>query len=119
VHDRGLWRTLTRRAKPFLLVQDVLKVVASFYGITVCKILADRRTVDVVVPRQVAMYLAAEFTEKSMPEIGRRMGGRDHTTIIYSVRKIKETLDDRPGASRGGQTFSRPRSRTATRRRSG
>jgi chromosomal replication initiator protein len=53
--------------------------------------LSSRRTANVVRPRQVAMYLAKILTLRSLPEIGRRFGGRDHTTVLHAVRKI-ETL---------------------------
>jgi chromosomal replication initiator protein len=54
-------------------------------------LLSSRRTANVVRPRQVAMYLAKILTLRSLPEIGRRFGGRDHTTVLHAVRKI-ETL---------------------------
>ena len=50
---------------------------------------ASRRTANVVRPRQVAMYLAKTLTLRSLPEIGRRFGGRDHTTVLHAVRKIE------------------------------
>jgi chromosomal replication initiator protein len=53
--------------------------------------LSSRRTANVVRPRQIAMYLAKTLTLRSLPEIGRRFGGRDHTTVLHAVRKI-ETL---------------------------
>jgi chromosomal replication initiator protein len=51
--------------------------------------LSSRRTANVVRPRQVAMYLAKILTLRSLPEIGRRFGGRDHTTVLHAVRKIE------------------------------
>jgi chromosomal replication initiator protein len=52
-------------------------------------LLSSRRTANVVRPRQVAMYLAKTLTLRSLPEIGRRFGGRDHTTVLHAVRKIE------------------------------
>ncbi len=52
-------------------------------------ILSSRRTATVVRPRQIAMYLAKSLTLRSLPEIGRRFGGRDHTTVLHAVRKIE------------------------------
>jgi chromosomal replication initiator protein len=52
-------------------------------------LLSSRRTANVVRPRQVAMYLAKVLTLRSLPEIGRRFGGRDHTTVLHAVRKIE------------------------------
>ena len=62
-------------------------------------ILSSRRTAVVVKPRQVAMYLAKTLTMRSLPEIGRRFGGRDHTTVLHAVRKI-EGLSQTDGALR-------------------
>lgn len=63
-------------------------IVAKHYGIRVRDILSERRTADIVRPRQVAMWLCRRFTARSLPEIGRRFGGRDHTTVLHAVRKI-------------------------------
>ena len=56
------------------------------------EILSARRTANVVRPRQIAMYLAKILTLRSLPEIGRRFGGRDHTTVLHAVRKIEELV---------------------------
>ena len=63
-------------------------VVARHFGVTKTDLISVQRTQNVVLPRQVAMYLAKVMTPKSYPEIGLRFGGRDHTTVIHSVRKI-------------------------------
>ena len=55
--------------------------------------LSSRRTANVVRPRQIAMYLAKTLTLRSLPEIGRRFGGRDHTTVLHAVRKIENLSD--------------------------
>jgi len=69
-------------------IDDILKVVAKHYNVTRADILSQRRTANVVKPRQIAMYLAKVLTLRSLPEIGRRFGGRDHTTVLHAVRKI-------------------------------
>ena len=76
-------------------VEDIIRIVAEHSGITKQDILSSRRTANVVLPRQVAMYLAKTLTLRSLPEIGRRFGGRDHTTVLHAVRKIetKATAD--------------------------
>ena len=56
-------------------------------------LLSSRRTANVVRPRQVAMYLAKTLTLRSLPEIGRRFGGRDHTTVLHAVRKIENLVN--------------------------
>lgn len=63
-------------------------VVARHFGVTKTDLISERRTQNVVLPRQIAMYLAKVMTTRSYPEIGRRFGGRDHTTVIHSVRKV-------------------------------
>jgi chromosomal replication initiator protein len=55
-------------------------------------LLSSRRTANVVRPRQIAMYLAKTLTLRSLPEIGRRFGGRDHTTVLHAVRKIESLI---------------------------
>lgn len=69
-------------------MREIQKIVATVYGITVEDILSQRRTWNVVRPRQEAMWLAKRFTLHSLPEIGRRFNGRDHTTVLHAVRKI-------------------------------
>ena len=55
-----------------------------------------RRARNVARPRQVAMYLAKQLTSRSLPEIGRKFGGRDHTTVMHAVRKIEEIIGEDP-----------------------
>lgn len=71
-----------------LLIHDIQNAVARHFSVSKLDMISDRRTANVVLPRQVAMYLAKELTARSLPEIGRRFGGRDHTTVLYAVRKI-------------------------------
>jgi len=62
--------------------------VADYYKIKVADMYSKRRPSAIAGPRQVAMYLAKELTQKSLPEIGELFGGRDHTTVLHAVRKI-------------------------------
>ena len=85
-------RDLIRPAEPKRVrIEDIQRVVARQYNVSRADLLSSRRTANVVRPRQVAMYLAKVLTLRSLPEIGRRFGGRDHTTVLHAVRKI-ETL---------------------------
>lgn len=70
------------------LVESIIVIVAKHYDVTRVDMKSARRTADIVRPRQVAMYMARTFTLRSMPEIGRRFGNRDHTTVLHAVRKI-------------------------------
>ena len=72
-------------------IEEIQRIVARQYNVSRSDLLSSRRTANVVRPRQIAMYLAKTLTMRSLPEIGRRFGGRDHTTVLHAVRKI-ETL---------------------------
>ncbi|VTZ28215.1 chromosomal replication initiator protein DnaA, DNA-binding transcriptional dual regulator (fragment) [Methylocella tundrae] len=69
-------------------IEDIQKLVATHFNVSRADILSSRRTANVVRPRQIAMYLSKSLTLRSLPEIGRRFGGRDHTTVLHAVRKI-------------------------------
>jgi chromosomal replication initiator protein len=73
-------------------VEDIQRVVARHYNVPRTDLLSNRRTRMIVRPRQVAMYLAKMMTPRSLPEIGRRFGGRDHTTVLHAVRKIEDQI---------------------------
>jgi Bacterial dnaA protein helix-turn-helix len=72
-----------------LLVHEVQRLVAKHFKIKRADLLSPRRTMDCTLPRQIAMYLAKKATLRSLPEIGRRFGGRDHTTVLHAIRKIE------------------------------
>jgi chromosomal replication initiator protein len=83
-------RDLVRTREPKRVkIEDIQKLVATRFSVTRADILSARRTATVVKPRQIAMYLAKILTPRSLPEIGRRFGGRDHTTVLHAVRKIE------------------------------
>jgi chromosomal replication initiator protein len=87
-------RDLVRNREPKRVkIEDIQKLVASRYNVSRSDILSERRTAAVVKPRQIAMYLSKVLTPRSLPEIGRRFGGRDHTTVLHAVRKIEKALD--------------------------
>jgi len=69
-------------------VENIQKTVANFYKIKVADMYSKKRPASIAKPRQIAMYLAKELTQKSLPEIGELFGGRDHTTVLHAVRKI-------------------------------
>ena len=83
-------RDLVRTREPKRVkIEDIQKLVATHYNVSRADILSSRRTATVVRPRQIAMYLSKVLTLRSLPEIGRRFGGRDHTTVLHAVRKIE------------------------------
>lgn len=69
-------------------VENIQKTVADFYNIKVADMYSKKRPANIARPRQIAMYLAKELTQKSLPEIGELFGGRDHTTVLHAVRKV-------------------------------
>ena len=73
-------------------IEDILKVVSRHYNVGRNDLLSPRRAREVVMPRQIGMYLAKKLTARSLPEIGRRFGGRDHSTVLHAVRKIDEQM---------------------------
>jgi chromosomal replication initiator protein len=77
-------------------VEDILRVVSRHFAVSKADILSDRRHRSVVRPRQIGMYLAKQLTSRSLPEIGRRFGNRDHTTVLHAIRKIDREMGDNP-----------------------
>lgn len=70
-------------------IANIIRFVAKCHEVAVADILADRRTANLIRPRHIAMWLAKRMTTKSLPYIGQRFGGRDHTTVLSAVRKIE------------------------------
>ena len=77
-------------------IEDILRIVSRHYAVSKQDILSDRRHRSVVRPRQVGMYLAKHLTSRSLPEIGRRFGNRDHTTVLHAIRKIDREVGENP-----------------------
>ncbi len=81
---------LLRAHERRITIEDIQKRVAEHYGLRMADMLSARRARAVARPRQVAMYLAKQLTPRSLPEIGRKFGGRDHTTVMHAIRRIDE-----------------------------
>jgi chromosomal replication initiator protein len=81
---------LLRSCERRITIDEIQKKVAEHFNVRVADMHSARRARQVARPRQVAMYLAKQLTPRSLPEIGRKFGGRDHTTVIHAVRKIEE-----------------------------
>ena len=77
-----------------ITIDEIQRKVAEHYNIRLSDMHSARRARQVARPRQVAMYLAKQLTARSLPEIGRKFGGRDHTTVMHAVRKIEELSND-------------------------
>jgi chromosomal replication initiator protein len=92
--ERTLADLVRQRDARRVRIEDILRIVSRHYKVPRNELLSSRRSRDVVRPRQIAMYLAKSLTSRSLPEIGRRFGGRDHTTVLHSVRKVEQMIKD-------------------------
>ena len=73
-------------------IEDILRIISRHFGVSKGDLLSQRRHRSVVWPRQIGMYLAKQLTHRSLPEIGRRFGNRDHTTVLHAIRKIEGVI---------------------------
>jgi len=89
---RRVLRDLLHEEVRAVTVEDIQKQVANYYNIRLQDMRSKKRTRNVAFPRQVAMYCSKQLTSLSLPEIGEAFGGRDHTTVLYAVRKIDEMM---------------------------
>src|SRR6202000_679189 len=88
VHDA--LRDLLALQDKLVTIENIQKTVAEYYKVKVADLLSKRRSRSIARPRQVAMALAKELTNHSLPEIGDHFGGRDHTTVIHACKRVKE-----------------------------
>jgi chromosomal replication initiator protein len=90
-------RDLVQNAEPRRIkIEDILRIVSRHFGVSRGDLLSQRRHRSVVWPRQIGMYLAKQLTQRSLPEIGRRFGDRDHTTVLHAIRKIEGQIAGNP-----------------------
>jgi len=90
-----------------ITVDEIQKMVADYYKLKQADLLSERRTRAVARPRHVAMYLAKQLTTRSYPDIGRRFGGRDHTTVLHAVKRIEELKASEPGLATDLEAIAR------------
>jgi chromosomal replication initiator protein len=79
---------------PEISIERIQELVVERFGMTLQELTGDRRSQSIVYPRQVAMYLARELTDSSLPKIGKKFGGRDHTTVIHATSKIAKLIKE-------------------------
>jgi len=91
---RHVLRDLLHEEMRSISVEDIQKKVASYFNINVREMSSGKRTRNIAFPRQIAMYACKELTTMSLPEIGSNFGGKDHTTVLYAVRKINKMRED-------------------------
>jgi chromosomal replication initiator protein len=80
-----------------ITIDHILKEVSRFYSIPLDKLISPKRAHEIAHPRQIAMFLAHELTETSLPKIGEKLGGRDHTTVIYAIKKVSALINKDKG----------------------
>jgi chromosomal replication initiator protein len=83
---------MVKEAMKTISVEMVQKSVSEFYRIPLSEMRAKKRHKNIVLPRQVAMYLSRQLTNLSLPEIGNAFGGKDHTTVLHSCKKIEREI---------------------------
>ncbi|MFH0855578.1 MAG: chromosomal replication initiator protein DnaA [Candidatus Omnitrophota bacterium] len=89
-------KDLLREPKKLITIDFIQRCVAENFGVTLGELKTRKRNKNIVLPRQVAMYLSRELTDLSLPEIGQFFGGKDHTTVLHSYNKIKEGVKENP-----------------------
>jgi chromosomal replication initiator protein len=92
-----LLRDLLRANDRRVTIEEIQRKVAEHFNMRVADMHSDRRSRAVARPRQVAMFLSKQLTHRSLPEIGRKFGGRDHTTVMHAVKKVEELMADDHG----------------------
>jgi chromosomal replication initiator protein len=90
-------KDLLKETKRLITVDFIQRCVAEEFGVSLHDLKTKRRNKNIVLPRQIAMYLSRELTDLSLPEIGNHFGGKDHTTVLHSYNKIKEDLNSKSG----------------------
>src|SRR5690348_6620527 len=90
---QDLLHDLLRANERRVTIDEIQRRVAEHFNIKMAEMTSSRRARAVARPRQVAMYLSKQLTSRSLPEIGRKFGGRDHTTVIHAVKKIEELIE--------------------------
>jgi chromosomal replication initiator protein len=98
---------LLRAHEKKLTIDEIQRKVADYYGLKMTDLLSERRSREVARPRQIAMYLAKKLTPRSLPEIGRRFGNRDHTTVMHAVKKVEELRGKDPEIDSDVATLAR------------
>jgi len=94
-YTRNILKDLLRASERVVSIEDIQKAVSDHFNVRLSEMFSAKRARAIARPRQIAMYLCKEMTTKSLPDIGRKFGGRDHTTVIHAVKTIKklETSD--------------------------
>ena len=104
---QAILRPHLRGGEKRVTVDDIQKATAEHFGLKQADLISERRNRAIARPRQAAMWLAKQLTTRSLPDIGRRFGGRDHTTVLHAVRRIEELKAGDPQLTRDLETLTR------------
>jgi chromosomal replication initiator protein len=104
---QAILRPHLRGGEKRVTVDDIQKAAAEHFGLKQADLISERRNRAIARPRQAAMWLAKQLTTRSLPDIGRRFGGRDHTTVLHAVRRIDELRAGDPQLARDLETLTR------------
>ena len=104
---QGILRPHLRGGEKRVTVDDIQKATAEHFGLKQADLISERRNRAIARPRQAAMWLAKQLTTRSLPDIGRRFGGRDHTTVLHAVRRIEELKAGDAQLARDLETLTR------------
>jgi chromosomal replication initiator protein len=104
---QAILRPHLRGGEKRITIDDIQKATAEHYGMKQVDLISERRNRSIARPRQAAMWLAKQLTTRSLPDIGRRFGGRDHTTVLHAVRRIEALKAGDPQLARDLETLAR------------
>jgi chromosomal replication initiator protein len=104
---QGILRPHLRGGEKRITVDDIQKATAEHYALKQADLISERRNRAIARPRQAAMWLAKQLTTRSLPDIGRRFGGRDHTTVLHAVRRIEALRQEDAQLARDLETLTR------------
>lgn len=104
---QAILRPHLRAGEKRITIDDIQKATSEHYGMKQADLLSERRNRAIARPRQAAMWLAKQLTTRSLPDIGRRFGGRDHTTVLHAVRRIEALRADDPVLNQDLETITR------------
>jgi len=104
-YARDILKSFTTEESPVVSPEAVLRAVASFFSLKPAQIKAKSNSRLIAVPRQIAMYICKELTNQSLPQIGRDFGGKHHTTVLHSIRKIDSLRKKDPEISAAVSTI--------------
>ena len=104
---QAILRPHLRGGEKRITVDDIQKATSEHFGLKQSDLISERRNRSIARPRQCAMWLCKQLTARSLPDIGRRFGGRDHTTVLHAVRRIEELKQGDPQMTRDLETLTR------------